>query len=185
MSCSASFFSGWVGFGSALTSATLVEPTETAYLRRTISYAPVDGATVRDISAGSIGPATIGWPELSLAGLFDAQRGGNLLAVIPITPPLNVLAGGTITTSQQFSFRLSASGEVSSLTAMTWLAGSELGRTSEGSGVTACSNLQLSRGVLSAVPAPQSSLALSSLPSVSPAAGSGQLWNNGGVICIA
>ncbi len=185
MSSPASFFSGWIGFGSGLTSLTLTEPTDTGYVRRPITYAPIDGACVRDISAGSVGPATIAWTSLYLAGLFDAQADGNLLAVIPMAPPLTAGVGQTITTSQQFSFRISASSEISPLTTMTWLAGSELGKTSRGSVITACSNLQLSGGTLAAIPIAQSIFSASSLPSVAPAAGSGQLWNNGGVICIA
>ena len=181
----APFFSGWLGFGSSLDGFVITEPSDPAYVRRAISYGPLDGQYVRDVSAGSIGPASSAWATLLVAGLFDAQSGGDLLAVIPLARPCNVGVGGTVTNAQQFGFRLSACGELSPATTLSWFAGSELGTTDAGFSVVACSSLQLSHGTLKAVSASSSGLSISSLPAAPPAAGSGQLWNNGGVICIA
>ena len=178
------FFVGWLGYGTAFNSLELVEPTDSAYGRRPILYGPLDGCAAADVSAGSIGPAEVAWVGLSFVGLYDAVSSGNLLATMPLSPPRTVPSGMTLTDFRRFGLSVSFPGSLSSLTS-SWVAGAELGRNDSGSAVIACCNLQVSGGVLSAIGAPPSTLMLSSLPSVAPAVGSGLLWNNGGVICIA
>ena len=91
----------------------------------------------------------------------------------------------TLTTSRQFSFLLSGAATGSPNTAVSWVAGAQIGVAAKGAAVTSCCNAQVHQGVLSALGGTQSLASLSALPSLQPATGSGLLWNNGGVICVA
>jgi hypothetical protein len=144
-------------------------------------YGPLEAGYAEDVSDGTIGPSSTAWPALELVGLYDGASGGNLLAVLPLERPVNVAKGMTYTTSRKFSFRLSGIGQESSLYC-SWVAGSQIGSTWDGARVIACCNVQLEQGVLSAI---AGAAGLSEIPSIEPASGSGLLWNNGGVICIA
>ena len=175
------FFTGWAGFGQSVNNLVLMEPADRTYGRRPIFYGPLDANHAEDGSEGTIGPASIAWTSLDFVGLYDHAVLGNLLAVMPLERPVTVAPGTTYTTSRKFSFRLSEVGDGASLT-WSWVAGSQIGSTSSGAPVIACCNVQLDRGVLSAISGVAS---LSALPSLEPAVGSGLLWNNGGVICIA
>ncbi len=184
MSQAVAFFVGWLGYGSSLQSLRLVEPSDPSYARRPILYGPLNGVDVVDESTGSIGPAGQPWVGLDYAGLFDAAMAGNQIAAIRLTRPVSISAGGTLTDSGRFGFTLAQMGNGYTATS-SWVAGSTLGWTIDGSAVVACSNLQLSGGSLAVIGNPTSAMTLAGLPVVAPASGSGLLWNNGGVICIA
>ena len=177
------FFAGWIGYGFSFTAFQLIEPTDGSYLRRPIMYGPLEGCEAADISVGSIGPAGSTW-TISFVGLFNAVSGGNLLAVLPLYRPETISAGATLTDYRRFGFKLSGYASAASSTA-SWIAGAELGQTTDGLSVIACQNLQVLNGTLNAIAPGPSSLSIGSLPAVSPTAGSGELWNNGGVICVA
>ncbi len=176
------FFTGWLGVGASLSQLVLLEPSDAAYARRPLLYGPLSGHDAEDVSSGSIGPATAMW-SIAFAGLFDAAQGGNLLACTPMSRPLTVAAGATLTQSQVFGFRLSIANPGGSFDNVACLAGAPLGQTRDGRVVTACSNLVISNGVLRALASQQTGFA--ALPVAAPPTGSGQLWNNGGVICVA
>ncbi len=177
------FFAGWLGYGTAFSSLALVEPVDASYARRPIAYGELDGVLAHDISVGTVGPAAVAWGTLLFAGLFSAEAGGTLLAVIPLSRPEMVTIGMTVTAARSFSFSLSGfSGNLGGT--MSWTAGAELGRTPDMLPVVACQNLQVVSGTLTPL-ITSSSSSMTALPLTPPPTGSGQLWNNGGVICIA
>ena len=180
-----SFFTGWIGYGTLFNGLQISEPADGAYSRRPLSYGPLDGSCAIDLSTGSIGPAVAIWENLLFVGLFDAFTAGELLAVIPLDRPVTVLPGMTLTESRRFSFRLSVVPGSAETANLSWVAGMEIGKTINGTSVTACCNLQLINGAITALPSSSTPLTTTALPSIAPASGSGQLWNNGGVICIA
>ncbi len=184
MTSTANFFSGWLGFGTAFAANALSEPSDQAYARRTVVLSPLFNGRAQDTIPGTIGPATQNWNALLFGGLFDAATGGDLLAVWPLPRPIVLSKGQTWTSNGDFSLVLDGDPALSPLATRSWIAGGRIGVIGGFSVVTACQNLQLSGGQLSMTGGSSLSNG-SSLPSAAPASGSGQLWNNGGVICIA
>ena len=185
MSITTNLFSGWIGFGTALTGNAFSEPTDSAYARRPILFGPLSNGRAQDTLAGTIGPASAAWSPILFAGLFDASSAGNLLATWALAHPVMLAAGQTWTSQGAFTLTLDGEVGVSPLAPRSWAAGTRIGTVGSASVVTAAQTLQLSGGQLSGVGGGVSLTAIGSLPSTAPASGSGQLWNNGGVICIA
>lgn len=181
----APFFSGWIGFGTGGSGNPVMEPVDSAYVRRPILYGPLAGRTAPDISSGSVGPAMVAWPPLTTAGLFNQPSGGNLLAWWSLQRPVLIAIGATFTTANQFGLTLTTA-PLSSDAPLVWWAGTLVGRTACGNPILAAQNLQVTSGVLSQLPSTAGgALSLTSLPTIAPASGSGVVWNNGGVICVA
>ncbi len=179
------FFSGWIGYGAGVQGSVLQEPSDAAYARRSIVFAPLQNGTTFDMNSGTVGPSSAAWGTLSFAGLFDAVSGGNLLVVFPLLVPVVIGAGATYTTGPGTNV-LGGCGARDGVTMHLFPAGTTVGATPDGRILTANIPLQLSNGVLSA----QSStfgatVTMATLPSQSPNAGSGQLWNNGGIISVS
>ena len=169
------FFSGWLGIGTALLANAVTEPADTAYVRRPIVFGPLFGNRAQDVGPGTIGPAVQDWGTLIVAGL----------ATWTLAQPLRLAPGRTWTTGGQFAITLSGDPATSPLVQRSWVAGSQIGTTPHGAPVVARQNLQLAGGQLSFLGGGGAVQSLGNLPNVSPPAGSGVLWNNGGVICIA
>ncbi len=180
------FFNGWIGYGSAVQAGVLAEPADTAYARRPFVLGDLDSGIVADVGSGTVGPAGAAWGPIGFAALFDAQTAGNLLLWFPLPVPVTVQAGGTITSGgggNRFYFPdLQAAPSRTHL----WPAGSVVASTSAGRLLTAGVSLQVSGGTLAAqAPVFGTGVVMASLPAAQPAVGSGQLWNNGGIISIA
>ena len=184
MSATSNFFSGWLGFGATLTTTGLEEPVDSAYARRSIVLGVLSGGRAQDMVPGTIGPASGPWSPLLFAGLFDAPASGNLLATWPLAHPVILSAGQTWTSQGLFTLVLDGEVGQSPLSPRAWVAGTRIGIIGSGSVVSAAQNLQLLGGQLS-IASGTSVTAIGSLPTTAPASGSGQLWNNGGVICVA
>lgn len=179
-------FTGWMGYGTIVPGNVLMEPSDPGYVRHAFALGPPDGGMVVNAVGGTSGPATTGWGTLGHAGVFDAEQGGNLLFWMPLETPVTVPGGATITVaanSQRFAFPdLHPSGA----TARFWSAGSVIATVGTLRRATAGVALQFADGRLSALaPVLGSSVTMASLPSVAPTTGSGQLWNNGGIVTIA
>lgn len=186
MNATINLFTGWLGFGSALAQGILSEPSDASYARRSIIFGPLYNGIAQDVLPGTIGPATTAWAPLLFAGLFDAATGGDLLATWSLPRPIALLPGQTWTSQGAFTLSLDGYAGSSPLTPRSWVSGTRIGAIRSGTTVTAMTNLQLVGGQLSAAnSAAASPITVGNLPSTAPATGSGQLWNNGGVICIA
>ncbi len=185
MSTTTNLFSGWLGFGTALAGNALSEPADGAYARRPVLLGPLSAGRAQDVIAGTIGPASSPWSPILFAGLFDALSGGNLLATWPLAKPITLGAGQTWTSQGVFTLTLDGEAGASPLASRSWVAGTRVGTVGNGCVVTAAQNLQLSGGQLSIAGGGISLTSVGSLPSTAPISGSGQLWNNGGVICVA
>ena len=180
------FFNGWIGYGAAVQAGVLTEPADQAYARRPFVLGDLDSGIVADVGSGTVGPAGAAWGSIGFAGLFDAQTAGNLLLWFALRVPVTVQAGRTITSGgggHRFYFPdLQAYPSRSHL----WPAGSVVASTSDGRLLTAGVALQASGGTLSAqTPVFGTGVVMASLPAAQPVIGSGQLWNNGGIISIA
>ena len=185
---SANLYSGWLGIGTAFSADALIEPLDAAYGRRPFVFGPLFNGRSSDLFPGSIGPAATPWGTLLFAGLFDSPGGGNLLLCWPLARPVTIAAGQTWTSNGALALTLSADTTSAPSAVRTWVAGAQFGTVGGAALVaTACQNLQVCNGLLSMLPTGASAptQSLSNLPTVAPVAGSGQLWNNGGVICIA
>lgn len=182
----ATFFSGWIGYGSAVQAGVLAEPSDPAYLRRPYTLGDIDSGMVRDVGSGTVGPAGASWGAVGFAALFDAQTGGNLLLWFPLQVSITVGVGGTITgagSANQFFFPDLQTGARATT---VWPVGAPVGRTSEGRVLTAGVPLQAIAGQLSAqTTAFGTNVTMASLPAAQPQTGTGQLWNNGGIISVA
>ena len=185
MSTTTNLFSGWLGFGTALTGNALSEPTDSAYARRPVLLGPLSAGRAQDMVAGTVGPASTAWSPLLFAGLFDALSSGNLLATWALAYPVVLAAGRTWTSQGAFTLTLDGEAGASPLAPRSWFAGMRIGTVGDSRVVTAAQNLQLSGGQLFIAGGGASLTSVGSLPSTAPVTGSGQLWNNGGVICIA
>ncbi len=181
----ASFFSGWIGYGTGLQTGTLQEPADKAYSRRPIRFSVLENGLTFDIGSGTVGPSSAAWGTLTIAGLFDAVTGGNLLAFFPLAVPVVIKAGATYTTSSGsnvlFGRDLRDGSAVRALPA-----GTLIGVTPDGRNVIANLPVQVSGGVLSA----QSlifgaTVTMATLPLQAAVTGSGQLWNNGGIVAVS
>lgn len=180
------FFNGWLGYGSAVTAGVLAEPTDTAYLRRPIVLGAMNNGVVADVGSGTVGPAAIAWGSIGFMALFDAPSAGNMLLWLPLLVPIVGRAGNTITSGDggnSFNFSDLRAGATAT---RVWPAGCVVATTTDGRPLTAGVPLQATAGVLSAqVLAFGSTVTMASLPQAQPTTGSGQLWNNGGVISVA
>ncbi len=181
----ANFFSGWIGYGAAVQGGVLQEPADAAYARRPILFAPLQNGMTFDVNSGTVGPSSTAWGTLSIAGLFDAVSGGNLLVVFPLLLPVTVGISATYTTGPGTNL-VSGCGTSGGLATHLFPAGTMVGVTPDGRMLVANIPLQLSSGVLSAQSLTfGATVTMATLPSQSPSAGSGQLWNNGGIISVA
>ncbi len=181
----ANFFSGWIGYGTAVQGNVLQEPADAAYARRPIVFAPLQNGMTFDINSGTVGPSSVAWGTLIFAGLFDAVSGGNLLVVFPLLLPVTVGAGATYTTGPGTNL-VSGCGMPNGVATSLFPAGTMVGVTPDGRMLVANISLQLINGALSAQNSTfGATVTMSTLPSQSPNAGSGQLWNNGGIISVA
>lgn len=180
------FFSGWIGYGTAMQGGNLVEPTDTGYARRPFILGDLDSGIVSDVGSGTVGPAAAAWGSIGFEALFDAQVGGNLLLWVPMRVPLPVGVGGTITSGtgrHRFFFPDLQNGVRSTF---VWPAGAQVARTGEDRILTAGVPLQFAGGQLAAQAATFGvAVTMASLPAAQPTSGTGLLWNNGGIISIA
>ena len=180
------FFSGWLGYGTTVTAGILAEPADPSYLRRPIVLGDMNAGIVGDVGSGTVGPASTAWGPIGFMALFDAQSSGNMLLWLPLPAPIVVQTGNTITTGNggnSFSFN-----ELRSNVGATrlWPSGSIVATTADGRPLTAGVPLQATGGLLSAQAlAFGSTVKMASLPQAQPTTGTGQLWNNGGVISVA
>jgi hypothetical protein len=117
--------------------------------------------------------------------LFDSQSGGNLLLWLPLPMPLTIQAGGTITSSRgsnRFYFP-DLQGNVGQT--RVWPGGSVIGKTPDGRAIISGVPLQFTAGILAAQASIFSAtVTMAGLPASQPASGTGQLWNNGGIISV-
>ena len=181
----ASFFSGWIGYGAAAQAGALQEPTDSAYVRRPIEFSALENGLAFDIFSGTVGPSSSSWGVLRFAGLFDAPSLGNLLLTFPLFMPITVGAGATYTTGAGANVFFGAGLGAGSIT-QSYPAGTAIGATPDGREFIANLPLQVSGGILSAQSLTfGATITMATLPAVSPASGSGQLWNNGGIVAVA
>ncbi|MGI4796188.1 MAG: phage tail fiber protein [Janthinobacterium lividum] len=179
-------FNGWMGYGTALQAGSLLEPTDPSYLRRSFILGDVDYGIVNDVGSGTVGPATTAWGSIGFAALFDAQVGGNLLLWFPLSVPLIIQAGGTITSGPGATRLFFADLQGSQRTSLVWPAGSAVARTFDGRVLTAGVALQVTSGQLAAETVSfGNNVTMAVLPTAQPASGTGQLWNNGGIIAVS
>ena len=180
-----SFFSGWIGYGTGVQAGTLLEPSDTSYARRRIQFSALENRMTFDVGGGTVGPASVSWGALSIAGLFDAQSGGNLLLVSPLQSPAIIAVGGTYTTGPRSNVFVGV-GQIGGSGTESYPAGAVIGVTSDGRQWVTNVAVQISAGVLSAqTPSFGTTVTMATLPAQQPTTGSGQLWNNGGIISVA
>ncbi|MCQ8277784.1 hypothetical protein NFI95_04915 [Acetobacteraceae bacterium KSS8] len=176
---------GWLGYGSSLAAGSLAEPNDTNYGRQPISFGTLDRTTLVDLTPGTVGPASVAWGAIGFIGVFDAQSGGNLLFWLTTSAPLSVAVGGSITSSAG-SLRMVFPELGGSSPLRVWPTGAVVANTVDGRPVTVGVPLQFAGGVISAqVPTFGTTVSMGSLPQSQPVSGTGQLWNNGGVISVA
>ena len=181
----ASFFSGWIGYGTGIAAGSLQEPVDTAYGRRPTQFSILENGVAFDTVGGTVGPSVLNWGVLSYLALFDSRQAGNLLLSCPLLLPVNIQPGMTFTTRPGtnvviglgFSARPGAQGFPS---------GTVIAATPDGRQWTTGVAVQVSSGVLSAqVQSFGSGVTMANLPSTSPNPGTGALWNNGGIVAVA
>jgi len=181
----ASFFSGWIGYGTGVLAGVLQEPTDGAYIRRPILFSPLENGIAFDTASGTVGPSSVAWGIFTYAGLFDAAGGGNLLVFFPLLLPVAVGAGATYTTAPGGNL-VSGRDLRNGSTTQGFPAGTAVGLTPDGRQMTANLPLQVTGGVLSAQSLSfGNTVTMGALPSQPPVGGSGQLWNDGGIIAVA
>ncbi|WP_428375192.1 phage tail fiber protein [Lichenicoccus sp.] len=180
-----SFFSGWIGYGLTIQGGALLEPVDPGYARRQIHFSPLQNGTCFDTSGGTSGPSVASWGTLACAALFDAVTAGNLLLWWPLSSPAVIAAGRTYTTSMGtnilFFHSLREGPDV-----FGFPGGSTVAVTPDGRPVGTGVALQVVGGVLSANPATfGSTVVMPALPAAASTPGSGQLWNDGGVVAVS
>ena len=181
----ASFFSGWIGYGSGLLAGALQEPIDNAYARRPIRFSALENGLAFDLGSGTVGPSSVAWGTLTFAGLFDAVVGGNLLAFFPLSVPLMINAGATYTTASGSNVVFGRDLRDSTGT-RAFPSGTIIGLTPDGRSMTANLPVQVSGGVLSAQTVTfGATVTMATLPAQAAGTGSGQLWNNGGSIAVS
>lgn len=181
----ASFFSGWIGYGTGLQGGTLQEPADSAYVRRPIQFSALENGMAFDVGSGTVGPSSVAWGTLTMAGLFDAPSGGNLLVTFPLPRPVTISAGATYTTGPGTNVIYGRDLRTGANT-QSFPTGTAVGVTPDGRQLTSNLPLQVTGGVLSAQSLTfGATVTMATLPSQAPAAGSGQLWNNGGIIAVS
>ncbi len=176
---------GWLGYGTAVQGGVLVEPTDSGYVRRPFVLGDLNQGNVSDVGSGTVGPAVTSWGTVMFLGIYDSQSRGNLLFWLPLPAPITVGAGASVS-SIGGSLRFVVADLRNANAVRTWPAGATLGVTPDGRTLTAGVGLQFTGGVLTAQATTfGATIVMASLPSAQPATGSGQLWNNGGVISVA
>jgi len=180
-----SFFTGWIGYGTGVVAGVLQEPADPSYARRMIVFSGLENGVTFDVTAGTVGPSTTAWGTIAVAGLFDAASGGNLLVSFALPVPVAVGVGSTLSTSSRANVITGCPGGPGTL-ALSLPSGSTVGLSPDGRLYTANVALQILSGVLSAQAASfGGSVTMGVLPSQSPSSGTGQLWNNGGIVSVA
>lgn len=180
------FFSGWIGYGTAVQAGVLLEPVDPSYARRPFVLGDVDSGIVSDVGSGTVGPASVAWGVIGFAALFDAQSGGNLLLWMPMPVPATISVGGTITSGTAGNRFFFPDLQGGSRTSLLWPAGAVVARTFDGRTLTAGVQLQITLGQLAAQTSTfGTTVTMAGLPASQPTIGTGQLWNNGGVISVS
>ena len=181
----ANFFSGWIGYGTSLQTGILQEPADNTYIRRPIQFSALQSGTTFDLSGGTVGPSSVAWGTLTVAGLFDAVSGGNLLASFPLIVPVLIKARMTYTTGPGANL-LSGHDLRDGTSIRAFPAGTAIGFTPDGRNVIANLPLQVTGGVLSAQSLTfGTTVTMATLPIQASVTGSGQLWNNGGIVAVS
>nr|WP_321986657.1 hypothetical protein [uncultured Lichenicoccus sp.] len=179
------FFSGWIGYGLTMQGSAVTEPFDPGYARRQIQFSALQNGTCFDTGGGTCGPSSAAWGTLAFAALFDATTAGNLLLWWPLSPPAAIAAGCTYTTragANILFFRSLRDGP----DVVTFPASSSVAVTPDGRSVSTGVALQVVHGVMSANPAAfGSTVVMSALPATASTPGSGQLWNDGGVVAVS
>ena len=182
----ATFFSGWLGYGTVIAAGVLVEPTDSGYVRRPFILGNMDNGIVSDVGSGTVGPAVAAWGTIGYMGLFDAQAGGNLLLWLPLPQPITVLANGTITSGTGANRLLFPDLQAGEHITQVWPASARVAQTFDGRILTAGVSLQVTGGQLAAqTQTLGTTVTMAGLPTAQQTTGSGLLWNNGGVISIS
>ena len=143
---------GWLAQCSAVAAAACTEPTASTYARQPISFAsPVKGLTV-NATTYQFSQANLG----TVAGraIFDAPTGGHLLLVLPLAAGYAVPIQGDYGDVGALRFTWTSMTAIANGDAFSasFLAGSTVGATPDGSSVTAGTNESFTRGVLAAYP---------------------------------
>ena len=179
-------FIGWMGYGAGVTNNVLVEPADSAYSRHPLLLGDLNNGIIFNNCGGTVGPASTSWGSRNFAGVFDAVQGCNMLFWMPLERTVYVAASRTLTIathSLRFLFPELRGGLG---TTQTWPAGAVVAEVNGHLRATAGVMLQFVGGMFSAsFPVLGSSITMANLPSNQPTAGSGQLWNNGGIIAVA
>ena len=180
------FFNGWLGYGTSITAGVLAEPADSGYVRRPFVLGSLDSGIVSDVGSGTVGPAVVPWGMIGFMGMFDAQMGGNLLLWTNLATPIAVPANHTITSGTTASHFLFPDLREAPYNTHVWPIGASVARTHDGRILIAGVPLQATNGQLAAqTQAFGTMVTMASLPTTQQTAGSGLLWNNGGVISVS
>lgn len=175
------FFSGWMGYATAYSPGAFVEPADSAYARRPITFSQPGGSYSIAQNGGTVGPAASNWGLLVYVGLFSAQSGGLPVLVMPLARPVNVPAGSTFSeNAAAYTLRVLGTREGSNV----WPRGAVVARTQYGADCATGTTVQYIDGTITELSlVMNAATSFGNLPS-QPGA-SGTLWLNGGVICVA
>ena len=180
------FFSGWLGYGTAVTAGVLAEPADSGYVRRPFILGDIDSGIVKDVGSGTVGPAVTAWGAVGYMGLFDVQVGGNLLLWLPLPQPIMVASNGTITSGTGANRFLFPDLQTAGRNTHVWPAGAPVAQTFDGRVLIAGVSLQVTAGRLAAQTQTfGATVTMAGLPAIQQTPGSGLLWNNGGVISVS
>lgn len=182
----AMFFNGWLGYGTSVTAGVLAEPADTGYIRRPFILGQLDGGIASEVGGGTVGPAATPWGVIGFTGIFDAQVGGNLLLWTNLPTPITVLANHTITGGTTISHFLFPDLRGALYNTHVWPVGAPVAQTHDGRILISGVPLQTINGQLAAQTQTfGTAVTMASLPVTQQTAGSGLLWNNGGVISVS
>ncbi len=182
----ATFFNGWLGYGTGVTAGLLLEPSDSGYMRRPYVLGNMDSGIVSDVGSGTVGPAAGPWGTIGFMGLFDAQIGGNLLLWLALRHPLKVVANGTITSGTGVNRFFFPDLQTASRSTFIWPAGAPVAQMPDGRLAVAGVSLQIINAQLSVqTQVLGTAVTMGGLPTVQQITGSGLLWNNGGVISVS
>ncbi len=182
----AMFFNGWLGYGASVTGGLLTEPPDSGYARRPFTLGNIDSGIVSDVGSGTVGPAMAPWGAIGYMGLFDAQSGGNLLLWGALPVPLTIMANATITSGTGANRFFFPDLQVAGRNAYVWPAGAPVAQTPDGRILTAGISLQVVNMQLAAQRQNfGTAVTMAGLPVAQQSAGSGLLWNNGGIISVS
>ena len=90
-------FTGWIGYGTAISGNTITEPADAGYARQPVIFSPVSpyGPSV-NLQPFTLGNFVAG-QMLTCAAIFDAVTGGNCIAFWPLATVPQPAAGATLT----------------------------------------------------------------------------------------